>query len=258
MSRPVSKTEKPKCIICKSDGESYFIYKRKDSLECEKSAEYQIWRCKECALIFVFPFPDLSIINAQYETESKKEHLRSGSYLGRKLRYGWRALKLRSSGMHGSMLEIGCGQGDFLIGARFAKFHPVVGVEPQNHVAEFARNRGFVVHGNTFNPGDFEPEEFDNVASIQVIEHVPDPIKFVEDIALVIKKNGRILIETPCTSHPRAVKSGKDWRYICPPWHLYLFNERNIEILFDLTGFKLEKFWKQTHKAYISAIGRKL
>lgn len=247
----------PTCPICDSRSDEYSQYRTCAHRDLE-DINYQVWRCQECFLLFVNPLPDLSLIEGQYDMEEVVEHIRRGSYLGRKIRYGWRALKLRSSGMSGSLIEIGCGQGDFLIGAKFAGFSPIVGVEPEKATARFAANRGFTVHDNLFNPANFEKEQFDNAVSIQVLEHVPDPIKFVKDISLVIKKGGRLLLETPCTSHPRALKAGKEWRYISPPWHLNLFNEKNLAILFERAGLKLEKTWQHTHKAYISAIGVKL
>jgi hypothetical protein len=94
----------PTCPICDSRSDEYSQYKTSTHRDLE-DINYQVWKCQECFLLFVNPLPDLSLIEGQYDMEEVVEHIRRGSYLGRKIRYGWRALKLRSSGMSGSLIE---------------------------------------------------------------------------------------------------------------------------------------------------------
>ena len=56
---------------------------------------------------------------------------------------------------------------------------------------------------------DFEDELFDVVVSFQVIEHLHDAVKFLEEVKRVLKKGGLAIISTPNKSMCKGSETGK-------------------------------------------------
>ncbi len=247
-------TTQATCPVCSGAGREHSS-KQGPGLRDQPPVDYQMWTCADCSLLFTDPQPTKEMISAQYDLPDNHEHTRQGSRAGRRLRYGMRAMKLRSIGLSGKLLEIGCGQGDFLKAAKSAGFGPIVGVEPEKSVARYSKQQGFDVRDVFFDDNWPADDLYDTIASIQVIEHVPDPVRFVQNAARVLAPGGRLVLETPCLSHPRARKAGADWRYICPPWHLNLFNEQSMAALYERAGLKVERTWQHRHKAYFTTVG---
>jgi SAM-dependent methyltransferase len=94
---------------------------------------------------------------------------------------------------------------------------------------------------------DFPDESFDLVISANVIEHVPDPTKFISEAARVLKPNGVCYLETaPVWSGPRGhhvmesmitdncprERAFKDDGTVIPHWsHLTLEREQLADLL---------------------------
>jgi SAM-dependent methyltransferase len=68
-----------------------------------------------------------------------------------------------------------------------------------DHVPKITDPRLTVVHGDGCEM-DFEDERFDTVLSVQVLEHVFEPIRMVKEIGRVLKSGGRAIFVMPATS----------------------------------------------------------
>jgi SAM-dependent methyltransferase len=98
----------------------------------------------------------------------------------------------------GRVLDAGCGEGygtDILAGAASS----VVGVDLEVPVIRRAAER---YPRAEFRAGDigslpFPDESFDAVVSLQVIEHVGDPSRFLQECARVLGRGGRLVLSTP-------------------------------------------------------------
>ena len=95
------------------------------------------------------------------------------------------------------LLDIGCGTGTFLRIVQDMGFD-AVGIEPNKKAAEYAADKNHVTAlQGTLDDYDFSPETFDAVSLIQTLEHLPDPLKTLSDIRMVLKKGGAVFIEVP-------------------------------------------------------------
>jgi sporadic carbohydrate cluster protein (TIGR04323 family) len=97
----------------------------------------------------------------------------------------------------GRLLDVGCGNGALL--RTFATEFPgweLIGVDRSESGADAVRAiRGverFVVGG----PAD-APGRYDLISLIHVLEHVPDPIAFLSEVAAKLTPQGAVLIDTP-------------------------------------------------------------
>ncbi len=97
---------------------------------------------------------------------------------------------------HGRVLEIGTGSG---YGVEIIAPHAKEFIT----IDKFGGERDFSAYSNvTFKqcsvpPLPFDDESFDCVISFQVIEHIKDDSRFVEEVRRVLKKGGVFIVSTP-------------------------------------------------------------
>jgi len=82
-------------------------------------------------------------------------------------------------------------------------------------------------------------EKVSDVFMWDVIEHLPNPEKFIEKAASELQKGGRIYITTGDIEQfiPKIQKA--KWRMIHPPSHLHYFSKRTLSKLLEQHGFKI-------------------
>ena len=95
-----------------------------------------------------------------------------------------------------AFLEVGSSIGLGLsVAARYG--FEVVGVEPDRGAADWAERYGFEVHRDYFRADLFPDRKFDVVMTLDVLEHVPDPVGFLCEIRKILKPGGLVLVQVP-------------------------------------------------------------
>jgi SAM-dependent methyltransferase len=107
-------------------------------------------------------------------------------------------------------LNIGCGN-DILEGYVNLDIAPLPGVD--------------VVHDITKFPWPFESDSFTEVRLINVLEHLPDTVKTIEEVWRISKDSARIVIRVPYWNC---------WQSFADPTHKRLFHQRTFDF-FDPT-----------------------
>lgn len=155
----------------------------------------------------------------------------------------------------GRILDIGCGEGEFL--CSFAnRGWQTVGVEPGKEYAEKARSRGIEVIEESLTDDLVKHlGKFDAVLLIHVLEHVPYPEDMLGMISDLLKPGGLFLCEVPNDFNPLqevavTVQGLRPW-WIALPDHLNYFSistlasfiaSHGFEILLQTTDFPVEMF----------------
>ena len=93
------------------------------------------------------------------------------------------------------ILDVGCGQGDFLNQAKNLNLN-VCGIDDKEHWVEHCTKRGLKVTRGSIYQIPFNDQSMDGIFIQSVIEHV-DPIKAMHEITRVLKKDGIIAISCP-------------------------------------------------------------
>lgn len=133
-----------------------------------------------------------------------------------------------------SVVDVGCGAGEMLEGAR-ADGIDALGVEINNKAAATAVARGLDVR----HPNDLPaiwPSAFDALLMLQVIEHVPDPLGFVREQMKRFRPR-RLILSAPC--HRSVLGLSTDplsW----PPHHISAWSPQAFRTLADELGCELE------------------
>ena len=196
------------------------------------------WRCESCRLVFVHDiYP---------EFVEDTTHL-DGTYVfdrvepaGRKLVASYDRLlrRLAARRQDGRLLEVGCGQGQFLERAR-AHGWDVLGVEVVEPVAERARQRGLEVFIGTLEQAALAPASFDVVVMLEVIEHVVDPVALLREVARVLRPRGVAALGTGNAESWVARLRGADWPYYRFGGHLHIrfYSPESAAALARAAGF---------------------
>lgn len=152
------------------------------------------------------------------------------------------------------LLDIGCGNGEFLINARSAGWL-VNGIEPDPNAASVGQQYELPIHVGTYDSVELQLGSFDTVTANQVIEHVHDPHDFASRIRGWLKPSGRVWIGTPnldCRMH-RTFR--RDYVNLHPPQHLAMFTPAALQRLFGEHGFRNIRFIKRGFHDYNQYLG---
>lgn len=153
-------------------------------------------------------------------------------------------LRAVNGGRGSAVLEVGCGAGNVLEGIRHAK---LIGVDLSNRMVKRAKERlaskPFIAIQADAEFLPFQTSFFDAVICTEVIEHVQDPDRTLEEIWRVARPSARIAISLP---NERLINRVKDFfirwglapflfrgRYNVPErmneeWHLHVFRLKDF------------------------------
>jgi 2-polyprenyl-3-methyl-5-hydroxy-6-metoxy-1,4-benzoquinol methylase len=201
--------------------------------------------CSDCDLVFTNPRPKLEESPRYYQSEAYISHTNSKEGLMNKA-YQWarqRAIKGKIGHLSqyieqkGSLLDYGCGTGEFLNAAQLAGWH-VRGLE----IDAGARQQALQNHGLTVE----DPIQLSNIPSdsIQVItlwhvlEHVHSLKETVAHFQRCLQPGGYLVIAVPNRTAYDASKFGPFWAAWDVPRHLYHFSEEPVRNLMSKNGFK--------------------
>jgi 2-polyprenyl-3-methyl-5-hydroxy-6-metoxy-1,4-benzoquinol methylase len=146
----------------------------------------------------------------------------------------------------GVLLDVGCGTGDFL-GYAGEKGWRAEGVEPSRLACERARSLGLQVSNESFAAfasGSDRQERYEALVLLNVLEHVPDPVRWVEDChALLAPGEGLLAVAVPNdfsalqAAAAQALHLAPWW--IAAPDHINYFDYASLERLLEKKGFRI-------------------
>jgi ubiquinone/menaquinone biosynthesis C-methylase UbiE len=246
-------SEKPSvkiCHVCKS-ARFYYLF---------SIAAHRVVRCDDCGLVFLNPQPSdaelARIYNADY-------FLGSDTPAGRQLvgeikqataKFYLAEIQRYCGGQTGQLLEIGGGDGDFLVAAEAAGWQ-VTGVEYSSAACDKARQRlkNGTVHCGELSSVRLPAAQFDLCVISDVIEHVRSPVDFLREIYRVLKPGGALFIATPSTDSWSARLMRQKWMEFKPE-HLTYFDRQNLQTTLFQSGFReiiVQPGWKILSFDYI-------
>lgn len=134
------------------------------------------------------------------------------------------------------LLDLGCGNGGFLVSARDAGW-TVTGLDPDPAAAAVARARGLDVRTGSLEVLDNASSCFDAITLSHVIEHMHAPRQALDSVHRLLRPGGVVYIDTPNIDSKGASEFGRNWRGLEPPRHLVLFTPDSLAALLQETGF---------------------
>jgi 2-polyprenyl-3-methyl-5-hydroxy-6-metoxy-1,4-benzoquinol methylase len=195
----------------------------------------RIVRCRDCGLVFKNPrHSDADIVWAYQDMEdhdyTAEEDCRSmNAHLSLRV--------IKRHVQEGRLLDVGCATGIFLNAARSA--FETKGVELSAWAADIAVGKlKLDVHRGSLDEAPFSPGHFDVVTMIDVVEHLADPKRTLNQIAGILRPGGLVYIVTPDIESLSARVLGRRWWGLRPA-HLYYFSAKTLSRMLAETGFEV-------------------
>ena len=136
-----------------------------------------------------------------------------------------------------SMLDIGSGLGVFpFIMKEYYK--NIDCMEPNADSAEHLRDLGFKCYEGFFSKELLEGKQYELITLVHVLEHIENPLEFLDDVHDSLLQDGLLYIEVPDASELLYLPHEHDEFSVC---HLYFYNHFSLRYLLTRCGFKLLK-----------------
>jgi SAM-dependent methyltransferase len=225
------------CNLCDSQEAKLFAQTR----DLYSPDVYTIFQCAKCGLIYVNPRP------ADYEKPYRKSAKLVQYYLDRETsdRSDFRLpldLIVRYQ-PQGSLLDIGCGIGNFLCLAR-ERSYKVTGIELNRPCVEYGRNeRKLDIRNGTVE--DLDPSyRFDVVTILSTLEHLGNPLRALKTVNQLLERNGILIVSIPNVDFlffrmQHALGLHKRSNRLDPTGHLYYFSVKTLASLCEKAGLRV-------------------
>ena len=217
------------CPLCGAGSEFHAPFE--NVIEGDLVVEF--WLCERCGMVFQ---------SAQMSDEARGEYY-AGSY--RALVQGTEAptdkdlrvqsgrarhitdfarKELRSVGNH---LDIGSSSGALLRESQAAWNGEVVGIEPGDAYREYSQSRGATVVSRL---EDLQGQRFDLITMAHVLEHLPNPVQYLQDLLRNwLAPGGHLLIEVPNLYGHQSLELS----------HTIAFSRRTLVETLEQAGFEI-------------------
>ncbi|MET0392764.1 MAG: class I SAM-dependent methyltransferase [Chitinophagaceae bacterium] len=208
---------------------------------------FPIAECSDCTLRFTQDVPDAASIAPYYQSDNyishsdtekgivnRIYHLVRKATLTRK-----RKLVQQTTGLAtGKLLEVGSGTGAFLREMKSQGWE-TTGLEPDAGARQIAKE----LHGLTLQETgllySLPPGSFDAITLWHVLEHVHDLSQYIEQLKMVLKPAGRLIVAVPNYTAADEKFYKEFWAAYDVPRHLYHFSPRSVQVLMERHGLKI-------------------
>ncbi len=194
-------------------------------------------QCNNCGLIYANPIINPLIVEALYKeskfnygNEQKNIQKSYGSLLRRAEKY---------LATKGNLLDIGAGNGFFMLEALNQGYKQPHGIEPSKHAIALAdiKIRKNIIQ-DILRPNQLEDDSFDVISIFQTIDHMENPNEILSICNRALKKNRLILI----ISHDVESFSSKFLGEKSPIFdieHTQLFSKKTISKILEKNRFQI-------------------
>jgi 2-polyprenyl-3-methyl-5-hydroxy-6-metoxy-1,4-benzoquinol methylase len=208
--------------------------------------KFELYRDPKTELIKTIPQPEQ--LDRFYESEDYLSHDDSKkSFFARSYNFA-KGFNLKSKtslikkfSQNGVVLDIGAGVGD-LVKSLQENGVEARGFEPSEKARLVAKEKGIDLHSNL---DSFELQKFDLISMYHVLEHVPDVQQQKQEILRLLKPKGVLILALPNYESYDAKFYGKFWAGYDVPRHLFHFNKKAVESLFqeEFEIVKMQPMW---------------
>jgi len=199
---------------------------------------FAIHTCAGCGFGHTVPQPE-SLGRYYGDTYHGNRHgLTARFCTGRRLGFVAAAME-GQTGSGRRLLDVGCGDGSFLLAARSAGWE-VTGTEMN---PALARRAGLDVREGFESLTDCAP--FDCVTLWHSLEHMRDIRATLVHVSGLLKPDGRLIVAVPDNGGFQARVFRQRWLHLDVPRHLYHFTDRSLTICLERAGFSVQRRWHQ-------------
>ena len=203
---------------------------------------FELHHNPEYDLLITFPKPSIEKLPSYYESEDYISHTDGKRTLFERMYHLIKNIALKNKvklinaqSEKGTLLDIGAGTGDFLVGAKKEGWQ-TTGIEPSEKAKAIAISKGVNFSDNL---SELESNSFDVITMWHVLEHVPNLEEYIIELKRLLKPTGTIVIAVPNFKSFDAQYYGKFWAAYDVPRHIWHFSKTAIEKLFSEKELRL-------------------
>ena len=230
------------CPICGSD-KTFITYSgkiRNGAPGCMTETVEPVFKCENCAVIW---HKNIVESDTLYQTDTYRESM--GEVVSLEEFYAKHDTeildKLKYTGTaayrNKICMDIGCGGGGYADYIRGVASKMLL-VEPCENFSTQLRAKGYEVFSYAEDALAAHTNKIDVITSFDVIEHVENPLLFLQTIQKLLAPNGVAYIGTP-TEYPvlRSLLGTVFDSFVFSVQHPWVFSKRSLELLAEKSGF---------------------
>lgn len=202
---------------------------------------YHFYKCKKCKIVFQDP-----IVPAEVENYYKNKYYWEDRPLNQFINYfnfnkHSKILNLiKKFRETWKLLDIWAGYGYFVKIAN-DEWYNAYGIEPNEESVKIWKSNLWVDIVNWFFDNKFsQNNKYDIITNFHVIEHVMNPLEFIDDIYSSLNEKWLLVLETPNIRSINAIRMWEKWPYVLPNEHLYYFTFGNLIKILKDKWFKIQ------------------
>jgi SAM-dependent methyltransferase len=227
-----------KCPICNSEADVKI--KKVSSYYSEKN--FKIRQCRNCELSYTDTTDkEIEIKNIYKNIYDYSVHdLTKNEKLWRiKNTFSKISNKLNLDS-DSSVLDIGCMQGFFLEYLKKKYFCKVLGIEKEDYYLKKKNDQLNIIKSDLveFSQNINNFNKFDLIIMSHAFEHFPDPIRVLNCIKKILKKNGKCLIIVPNIDSNLSKLTKSLWGWLQPAAHFFHYSKRSLSKIFFKSNFR--------------------
>lgn len=246
------KPETRPCPLCGSGSRKSLGKRGGAAHHAGKGVETDVVECRDCGGIYAFPTmipvgnPYSGEADHYFDAHADTAKAAAGRY------YAERAEQLL--GRVGSILELGCGRGGLLVGAKSRNWD-VSGVDMTPEFSSAARERGVEVETATIEECAALDREgaYDVILLAAVLEHIYEPMPVLRRVFNALKPGGLVFIHVP-NERALALRVGEFYRRLqgrrwslalsptFSPYHVTGFTPSSLRRALTGLGYEIARF----------------
>ena len=197
------------CTICGDYNNGKYLFEKVSNNF--DSNFLRIYKCRKCKSIYLGKYSsnfeeDLYAYydkRSDYTKDQVYSHLTKQSYI--------KVLGLlKAYGAGQSILDVGCGNGSF-VDIAMENGYKVRGIDLSQSAIKVGLKFNLPVENMDFLSSEIENSSFDVITMFEVIEHLPEPVKFLKKAELVVRPGGIVYLTTPNFNSIERRIFGKSW-----------------------------------------------
>jgi SAM-dependent methyltransferase len=222
--------DKKACYLCGGNK----IIQRKGNVR--DNDNLQVLECLTCGLVFLSSFSHINDSfyeqSGMHETVTQVESWQNETEWDDERRFQFVRRLIENK----RVLDFGCGNGNFLLKVKKMAAY-VEGVELEQRLASYFKKKELCVYNNISQTSG----NFDFITMFHVLEHLPNPVEFLQAISSKLDNKGQLIVEVPNAND--ALLSLYDCdafsRFTYWSCHLFLFTEHTLSEIGKSAGLRL-------------------